>query len=74
LACLAETVVLAMSDVRRNYSIAERPPLSDAEEVFRLATAHGFTVAPVAVPKKAAWPKAGHAAHLRGTTSQELSL
>lgn len=44
LGCLAETVVLTMAGVRRNYSMGERPSLGDAWEVFRLATEHGFSV------------------------------
>ncbi|MEM8610951.1 MAG: aminotransferase class III-fold pyridoxal phosphate-dependent enzyme [Cyanobacteria bacterium P01_H01_bin.105] len=41
-ACLVETIVLAMSQVDRNYSIGRRIPFSEAEEVFELALKHGF--------------------------------
>jgi acetylornithine/succinyldiaminopimelate/putrescine aminotransferase/predicted amino acid dehydrogenase len=47
LACLAETVTLAMSGIRRNFSIGDRPPLADACDVYSLALEHGFTVAPL---------------------------
>jgi acetylornithine/succinyldiaminopimelate/putrescine aminotransferase/predicted amino acid dehydrogenase len=74
LACLAETVVLTMAGIRRNYSMAERPPLGDAEEIFRQATAHGFSVAPPAIPKRANWPKTEHPPQQRDTASRALSL
>lgn len=41
-ACLVETIVLAMSQVDRNYSIGRRITLPEAEEVFELALKHGF--------------------------------
>jgi predicted amino acid dehydrogenase len=44
LACLSETMVLAMSGVRRDMSIGAEPSLADAEEVFRLARGHGFEI------------------------------
>lgn len=44
LACLSETIVLTMSGIRRDMSIGAEPPLSDAEEIFRLAQHHGFKV------------------------------
>lgn len=43
--CLAETIVLTMAGKRRDYSIGKRPPLADAEEVFELAQAFGFSSA-----------------------------
>ena len=44
LACLSETIVLAMSGIRRDYSVGAEPSFADAEEVFRLAHRHGFSV------------------------------
>jgi predicted amino acid dehydrogenase len=45
LACLSETIVLTMSGIRRDMSIGAEPSLTDAEEIFRLAQGHGFSVA-----------------------------
>lgn len=45
LACLSETIVLAMSGIRRDMSIGAEPSLAEAEEIFRLAQRHGFRVA-----------------------------
>jgi predicted amino acid dehydrogenase len=44
LACLSETIVLALSQVKRNYSIGPSTPLDESEEVLDLALAHGFSV------------------------------
>lgn len=41
-ACLVETIVLAMSQVDRNYSIGRRINISEAEEVYEFALNHGF--------------------------------
>ena len=43
-ACLVETIVLAMSQVNRNYSIGRRIPYSEAKEVLQLAKKHGFEI------------------------------
>ena len=42
LACLSETMVLAMSGIRRDYSLGVSPSLEDADAVMRLALSHGF--------------------------------
>jgi len=63
LACLSETIVLAMSGIRRDYSIGAEPSLADAEEVFRLAQRHGFEVFV---------PEAGAAAVARDERGAEL--
>ena len=48
LACLSETITLALSGVRRSYSVGSAPPVADAREVLRLARYHGFDImAPV---------------------------
>lgn len=44
LACLSETIVLAMSQVKRNYSIGSRMSLADAEWIYEESVAHGFEV------------------------------
>jgi predicted amino acid dehydrogenase len=44
LACLSETIVLALSQVNRNYSIGPSTPLDESEKVLDLALAHGFSV------------------------------
>jgi predicted amino acid dehydrogenase len=44
LACLSETMTLALSGVRRNYSVGSEPPLEDAREILRLALHHGFEI------------------------------
>jgi len=44
LACLSETVVLALSQVNRNYSIGPATPLAESESVLDMATEHGFAV------------------------------
>lgn len=44
LACLSETIALAMSGVKRSYSIGNSVPLSEAQEVMRLAQQHGFEI------------------------------
>jgi predicted amino acid dehydrogenase len=44
LACLSETMTLALSGVRRNYSIGSAPPVDDAREVLHLARHHGFDI------------------------------
>lgn len=44
LACLSETITLALSGVRRNYSVGSAPPVDDAREVLRLARHHGFDI------------------------------
>ncbi len=44
LACLSETMTLALSGIRRNYSVGAEPPLADAREVLRLALHHGFEI------------------------------
>lgn len=43
--CLAETMVLTMAGLQRDYSIGKRPPLEDAEAIFDLARAFGFAPA-----------------------------
>ncbi|SHO57534.1 aminotransferase class III-fold pyridoxal phosphate-dependent enzyme [Vibrio quintilis] len=42
LACLAETVILTMSQARKNYSIGGISSIEEAREVFQLALKHGF--------------------------------
>lgn len=44
LACLCETITLAMSGVKRNYSIGNEVPLNEAQEVLWLARKHGFEI------------------------------
>lgn len=44
LSCLSETIVLAMSGIRRNYSIGTNLPLDDAENIYAKAVQHGFNV------------------------------
>jgi predicted amino acid dehydrogenase len=44
LACLCETIALAMGGERRHYSLGTEVPLAEAEEVYALALAHGFEV------------------------------
>ncbi|HTT39743.1 MAG TPA: hypothetical protein VMH32_19010 [Burkholderiales bacterium] len=44
LACLSETIVLAMSGIRRDMSIGAEPSFAEAQEIFRLAHHHGFEV------------------------------
>jgi len=44
LACLSETMTLALSGIRRNYSIGSAPSIEDAREVLRLALHHGFEI------------------------------
>jgi predicted amino acid dehydrogenase len=44
LACLSETITLALSGIRRNYSVGSAPPLEDAREALRLALHHGFEI------------------------------
>ncbi len=70
LACLAETIVLTMAGIKRNYSMADRPPLEDALEVHRLACEHGFTIASPTLSTPSAWTHAGtdEAARLAGKT------
>ncbi|CAM3912852.1 Putrescine aminotransferase [Vibrio aerogenes CECT 7868] len=43
LACLAETVILTMSQARKNYSIGGISSVEEAREVFQLALKHGFS-------------------------------
>ncbi len=42
LACLSETVALAMESVEQNYSIGKKIPYLEAKEVYRIASSHGF--------------------------------
>jgi acetylornithine/succinyldiaminopimelate/putrescine aminotransferase/predicted amino acid dehydrogenase len=42
LACLAETVALAMARVTQDYSIGGTSSLEEARHVYRMATDHGF--------------------------------
>lgn len=44
LACLSETIVLAMSGIRRDVSVGAEPSFAEAQEIFRLAHHHGFEV------------------------------
>ena len=44
LSCLSETITLAMSGMRRSYSIGSDLPLDDAETVYSKAIQHGFRV------------------------------
>ncbi|TPW14913.1 MAG: aminotransferase, partial [Halothiobacillaceae bacterium] len=44
LSCLSETITLAMSGVRRHYSIGSDLPLDEAEAVYAQALHHGFRV------------------------------
>ncbi|WP_332879548.1 hypothetical protein [Massilia sp. S19_KUP03_FR1] len=37
-------MTLALSGVRRNYSIGSAPPVDDAREVLQLARHHGFEI------------------------------
>ena len=43
LACLSETVALAMSGVSRSYSMGNRIPYSQAMQIYELALSHGFS-------------------------------
>lgn len=43
LACLSETIALAMEGVSKNYSIGKKIPYAEAKEVFELAVKHGFS-------------------------------
>lgn len=43
--CLAETMVLTMAGLQRDYSIGKRPSLEDAEAIFDLARSFGFAPA-----------------------------
>lgn len=45
LACLCETVILALSDEKRDYGVGDEIPLPDADRVAQLATEHGFALA-----------------------------
>ncbi|MDW6004189.1 aminotransferase class III-fold pyridoxal phosphate-dependent enzyme [Vibrio mangrovi] len=42
LACLAETVVLTMSQADKNYSLGGISSIEEAREVFQMALSHGF--------------------------------
>jgi predicted amino acid dehydrogenase len=42
LACLSETVTLAMSGVKQSYSLGNRISYEQAQRVYRLALSHGF--------------------------------
>jgi predicted amino acid dehydrogenase len=44
LSCLSETITLAMSGMRRSYSIGNDLPLDEAEAVYAQALHHGFRV------------------------------
>lgn len=44
LACLSETMVLALAQAGRNYSIGPATPLEEAESVLAMAHEHGFSV------------------------------
>lgn len=44
LACLSETIVLALSGVDKNYSIGLDVPLAEAKYVFDKAIEHGFEI------------------------------
>jgi len=50
LACLSETMVLAMSGVDRSYSLGNRIPLSEAQTIYTRARQHGFAVSLPPVP------------------------
>jgi predicted amino acid dehydrogenase len=46
LACLAETMLLALEGDTSDHSIGQLIPLTDALEIERLARRHGFKLAP----------------------------
>ena len=54
LACLSETLLLALSDERRDLGIGDHIPLSDAQHVAHLALRHGFRLAPLVDPPRTA--------------------
>lgn len=43
LACLSETIALAMEGVTRNYSVGPNIPFLEAKAVFNFSTKHGFS-------------------------------
>ena len=43
LACLSETIALAMNGTDRSYSIGKRIPYDEAFRVYKIAQSHGFT-------------------------------
>ncbi|ACE85240.1 aminotransferase class III-fold pyridoxal phosphate-dependent enzyme [Cellvibrio japonicus] len=43
LACLSETIALAMEGVNHNYSVGPNIPFLEAKAVFNFSTKHGFT-------------------------------
>jgi acetylornithine/succinyldiaminopimelate/putrescine aminotransferase/predicted amino acid dehydrogenase len=50
LACLAETILLALEGDFRNSGIGDKVPLTDADYALALAARHGFELAPVDAP------------------------
>lgn len=62
LACLSETLILALGDERRDLGIGDHIPLSDAQHVAQLALQHGFRLAPLADPQRTA-AKPAHPQH-----------
>jgi acetylornithine/succinyldiaminopimelate/putrescine aminotransferase/predicted amino acid dehydrogenase len=57
LACLCETVILALSDERRDYGVGDEIPLPDADRVAHLATEHGFALADLSLNGSASAPR-----------------
>ncbi|HNN94622.1 MAG TPA: hypothetical protein PKI03_20240, partial [Pseudomonadota bacterium] len=45
LACLSETILLSLAGQQADVGVGDEIPLSDAEHVAALASAHGFTLA-----------------------------
>jgi predicted amino acid dehydrogenase len=46
LACLSETILLALEGTARDHGIGDDVPLSEVDEVMALAERHGFRLAP----------------------------
>jgi predicted amino acid dehydrogenase len=54
LACLSETLLLALAGESRDFSIGDDVPLADVDRVMDLAALHGFTLAePLAAVEQA---------------------
>jgi acetylornithine/succinyldiaminopimelate/putrescine aminotransferase/predicted amino acid dehydrogenase len=56
LACLAETILLALEGDERDWGVGDDVPLSDVDRIVALAARHGFRLAPAAHPGGAPAP------------------
>ena len=70
LACLSETIVLALSDEGRDFGVGDDIPLADAQRIAVLAQHHGFRLAPLSVASSVTSPVASSVARAASAHEQ----